>query len=262
MKNIYIDTCVFPRSRLETGRIFRDRYGASLGFELLPMFDLQAFQANLDKNLDLFSGGPLFFHEPVFGVEHSVPKGSPAYEETMRHILLTKKYAELLHPSAMVYHFSNRVVPPDRKKQMLSTSLENLEEIKDLFPDVKILVENTGTRAARNLLLEQSEFTVLCLSRRLPVLIDIGHANANGWSLEKLIMDLHELIGGYHLHNNDGRRDLHNRLRDGTVDYRELFPLINDLTPGVPLIIEYTSPALYGDPLFQDIDYLCDLAGW
>ena len=260
MKNIYIDTCVFPRSRLETGRVYRERFGSSLGFELLPMFDLRAFQANLEKNLDLFAGGPLLFHEPVWGVEHSAPKGSPAYEEGMYHILLTKKYADILHPASMVYHLNNRVAPPERKKQMLSTSLENLKEIQDLFPDVKILVENTGVRAKGTLLLEQSEFTVLCLSRRLPVLIDIGHANANGWNLEKLIMDLHELIGGYHLHNNDGRHDLHCRLRDGTIDCRKLIPLINDLTPGVPLIIEYTSPALYGDPLFQDIEYLCDLA--
>ena len=261
MKNIYIDTCVLPRARLEAGRVYRDRFGSSLGFELLPMFDLPDFEANLEKNLDLFAGGPVVFHEPVWGVEHSAPKGSPAYEEGMYHIRLTKKYADILHPASMVYHLSNRPVSLDTKKQMLKTSLENLDEMRDLFPDVKILVENTGIRTDGTLLLNQAEFTILCLSRRLPVLIDIGHANANGWNLRKLIMDLRELIGGFHLHNNDGIHDLHCRLRDGTVDYRELIPLMNEYTPDVPFIIEYTRPDNYGDPLFRDIEYLCELSG-
>ena len=63
----YIDTCVLPRSQLETGSIYRERFGASLGFELLMMFDLPDFEENLKRNLDLFASGPLVFHEPVWG---------------------------------------------------------------------------------------------------------------------------------------------------------------------------------------------------
>ena len=35
--NMLIDTCVLPRSRLETAKIYRERFGPSLGFELLMM---------------------------------------------------------------------------------------------------------------------------------------------------------------------------------------------------------------------------------
>ena len=121
---LLIDTCVLPRCRLEEARIYKNRFGSDIGFEFLPMFDLADFQKDLDENLSLFSEGKLIFHEPVWGVEHSAPKGSRAYENGMYHILLTKKYAEILHPSDMVYHLNNCYVPADRKDEMLRISLE------------------------------------------------------------------------------------------------------------------------------------------
>ena len=81
---IFIDTCVLPRSVLETGRLYRDRFGPALGFELLMMFDLPDFEDSLRNNLDLFTGVPLMFHEPVWGVEHSAPKGSAAERYAIR----------------------------------------------------------------------------------------------------------------------------------------------------------------------------------
>ena len=115
--NIYIDTCVLPRCRLETGRIYRERFGPRLGFELLMMFDHPEFEKNLEQNLDLFAGGPLMFHEPVWDVEHSAPKGSAEWEKSMYHLQLTRKYAEILHPASMVVHLNNCAVPPEGKSR-------------------------------------------------------------------------------------------------------------------------------------------------
>ena len=258
--NIYIDTCVLPRCQLQTGRIYRERFGPSLGFELLMMFDLPPFEQNLQENLALFAGGPLMFHEPVWGVEHSAPKGSKAWEEGMYHLQLTKKYAEILRPPMMVYHLNNCTVKPGEKDRMLQTSLENLEEMQDMFRDVKLLVENTGTRADGTILLDQAEFTDLCRGRRLPVLIDVGHAHANGWDVQKLVRDLREQICGFHLHNNDGMHDLHNRLPDGPVDFSELIPYLDRTVPEVPMVIEYNRPAFHGEPLLEDIETLQKLS--
>ena len=258
--NLFIDTCVLPRSQLEEGRIYRDRFGASLGFELLMMFDLPDFEDNLKRNLDLFSGGPLLFHEPVWGVEHAAPRGSAAWEEGMFHLRLTQKYASILHPSAMVFHLNNGVVPPGERDSMLRNALENLEEMRDMFPGTTILTENTGVRAEGTQLLDQQEFTGLCLSGRLPVLIDVGHANANGWDLRKLIADLSELIGGFHLHNNDGISDLHNRLREGTLDLAALVPYMDRMVPDAPRVIEYSRQAMHGEPLMEDITFLRKLS--
>ena len=143
---------------------------------------------------------------------------------------------------------------------MLRTSLENLDEMRELFPYATFLAENTGTRTVGNMLLDQHEFTDVCRDLRLPVLVDAGHANANGWDIPKLIGDLRGQIGGYHLHNNDGANDLHNRLRDGTLDFRKLVPLMDEWTPDVPRVIEYTRPAYHGEPLLEDIAFLRNLS--
>lgn len=254
--NIYIDTCVLPRCRLETGRIYRERFGPRLGFELLMMFDHPEFEKNLEQNLDLFAAGPLMFHEPVWDVEHSAPKGSAEWEKSMFHLRLTKKFADILHPASMVVHLNNCAVPPEGKTRMLLTALENLEEMREMFPDVTFLVENTGTKADRTILLDQAEFTDLCREKQFQVLIDVGHANANGWDLPLLIRDLQGQIGGFHLHNNDGIHDLHNRLTNGTLDLEKLIPYMNRLAPDVPRVIEYSRPVFHGEPLSEDIETL------
>ena len=259
--NLFIDTCVLPRSQLEKGKFYRDRFGSCLGFELLPMFDLPDFADNLDRNLDLFAGGPLLFHEPVWGVEHAAPKGSAAYEESMFHLRLTKKYADILHPAGMVVHLNNGPVPAGAADAMLQTALRNLEEMQDWFPSVPLLLENSGIRGDGTLLLDQAAFTELCRSRNMRVLVDVGHANANGWDLRKLTGDLRKQIAGFHLHNNDGVHDLHDRIRNGTIDFPALIDLIDRLLPDVPRVIEYIRPALHGPPLAEDIAYLQALTG-
>ena len=258
---LLIDTCVLPRSRMENVQIYQNRFGENLGCELLPMFDLPDFEEDLRKNLDRFAEFPLLtFHEPVWFVEHSAPRGSKLYEASMVHILLTKKYAEILHPRQMVYHINNIFVNPERKDEMLRTSLENLDEMRNLFPDVQMLVENVGTDIEGNKLLDQQEFTDLCKDQHFDVLIDVGHANANGWDLYKLIGDLKDQIRGFHLHNNDGIHDLHDRIFNGTIDFNRLIPFIRETTPEADWVIEYTRPEYHGKPLMEDIASLLKLA--
>ena len=257
--NLYIDTCVLPRCDLGTAKIYRDEYGKRLGLELLLMFDLPAFEENLISCLPMFSEGPLIFHEPVWGVEHSAPKGSAAYENGMYHILLAKKYAEILHPTEMVYHLNNCPVTPQEKENMLRISLENLEEMRDLFPDTRLLVENTGTDTDGCRLLEQEEFVELCNEKKLDVLLDVGHANASSWDIPKVVRDLKDRIRGFHLHNNDGCHDLHNRLEDGTIDFRMLLPFLCREIPDAFGVIEYVRPVYHGQPLLEDIRTAMDL---
>ena len=250
---LFIDTCVLPRCRLETAAVYRERFGPELGFELLPMFDIPEWEENLKQNLFLFRQGPLTFHEPVWGVEHTALPGTPGWLESMYHLQLTRKYADLLHPSSMVVHLNNCPVPDRAKGRLLKIALKRLKELGDLFPDVPLRLENTGTAADRTNLLDQAGFTALCLERGFDVQIDIGHANANGWELPRLLEELKDLIRGFHLHNNDGIHDQHRRVNDGTIDFPRLLRLIRQKTPEADLVIEYTRPELHGEPLLEDI---------
>ena len=253
---LYIDTCVMPRCRLEEAVIYRQNCGADLGFELLPMFDLPEFEENLCRNLSVFAEGPLIFHEPVWGVEHTARRGSPAWEESMHHLKLTRRYAEILHPTHLIYHFNNCAVSAARKQEMLDTSLENLENMRALFPEQEILAENTGIRKNSTMMLDQDEFTELCREQDLNVLVDVGHAHANGWDLDRLLRDMGTRIRGFHLHNNDGVHDLHNRINDGTLAFDRLMPLICQIVPQAFWVIEYTRPVYNRGPVWEDVEQM------
>ena len=256
---LYFDTCVLPRSHLETARLYRGLYGPSLGIELLPMFDLPGWERNLRRNLPLLQEGPLYFHEPVFGVEHTAPEGSPAWEASMYHLRLTAKYAQILHPEIMVYHLNNHPVPEDRRDEALRITLENRDKLRGMFPDVRLVTENTGSRRDGTQLLDQQEFTDLARDGHWDVLVDVGHANLNGWDLPRLIDDLKDNIRAFHLHNNDGKHDLHNRIGIGTLDFPALIRKIAATVPDAGLVVEYVRPTLHGVALAQDLAEVTNL---
>ena len=127
-----------------------------------------------------------------------------------------------------------------------------------MFPATQLLTENTGIWRDGTQLLDQTEFTDLCREKHFPVLVDVGHAHANGGDLPRLIRNLGPQIRGFHLHNNDGIHDLHNRLRDGTLDLAALLPCMDREAPTAARIIEYSRPAFHGDPLMEDIAWLTE----
>ena len=253
---LFMDTCVLPRCHLEEAQLYRDQFGKRLGFELLPMFDLPEYEDNLRENLSLFSSGPLIFHEPVWGVEHTLEPGEPGWEESEYHLRKAEQYARLLAPTHMVVHLNNGPVAPAERESRLAAALRNVERIRERFSPVRIAVENTGLKALGTQLLDQAEFTALCRERSFPVVVDVGHANANGWDVPRLIRDLKDLIVIYHLHNNDGARDLHDRLRSGTLPMAEILSVIREETPDAILVVEYTTPDKHGPALQEDLAWV------
>ena len=68
----------------------------------------------------------------------------------------------------------------------------------------------------------------------------MGHANANGWDLRKVMEELKDRIQAYHLHNNDGIHDGHQRIHNGTLDFEKFLNDCEELTPGVDFVMEYS----------------------
>nr|MBQ6242017.1 sugar phosphate isomerase/epimerase [Lachnospiraceae bacterium] len=257
---ICINTCVFGTGKMDRIPELLGRYPGRLGFEILSMFDLPDFEPALRQQLDALASCPVSFHGPVYECEHSAARGTEAYERTMFHVRKTLEYARLLHSRHFTMHLNNCLVLPRKKDEMLQNALENYEELRCLFEPFgcRIFVENTGTRVQGNMLLDQAEFTDVCRANDFEVLIDIGHANANGWDISRLIDDLKDRIRAYHLHNNDGLRDQHRRLHDGTLDFDAVIQKIRRDTPEADLIIEYVSPALAGKELEEDLKGLLE----
>lgn len=252
--SIYINTCLFG-DHLSRVQEYAQAYGGRLGFEILAMFDMPDFEQSLRENLALLQEHPVAFHGPVFRVEHAAPRGTRQYEESMHHVRLTLKYARILRSRHFTMHLNNGRVDPDRREEMLANAHENYKELQEMFGsfDCPVYIENTGTILQKNMLLDQQEFTQVCRDKKYDVLIDIGHANANGWDIPRLIDDLQPQIRAYHLHNNDGIHDQHNRLHEGTIDFTSLLDKILKTTPDADLIIEYTRREKDGAGLHEDI---------
>ncbi|WZE73396.1 sugar phosphate isomerase/epimerase family protein [Macrococcus sp. CCM 2573] len=211
----------------------------TVGIELFPNEKDDLFTAELE-NLARTSGRYLTFHGPYFDIEHSAPKGTDEYKYAMECVIKTLQLSKELGIKYFVFHHNNREIDID-KSDMIRESNKNLDEITNIANEygVEILIENAGVNQRKNALFNEDEFIDVCMEKSNPVLIDVGHVHANGWDIERVIVALKDKIQSYHLHNNDGKHDEHNRIEDGTFDYDYFFELYKKYTPESDLILEY-----------------------
>ncbi|QED46498.1 sugar phosphate isomerase/epimerase family protein [Cytobacillus dafuensis] len=239
---IYISTNVFLTTGLSPIKdllpLLNDD---SVGFELFPNWKNKSFRSELKDFEHILKDLPLTVHGPYFGVEHSEKKGSKEYDEAMDQMTETVELCRNLNIKHLVFHHNNKVITDENRLESIKHSRENLKELNERLKndDIAILLENAGVHSKRNVLFNEVEFINECLNEVNNVLIDIGHVHANSWNLENVIKSLKHKITHYHLHNNDGVQDSHERILDGTLNFEEFIKLYKEHTPNAHLILEY-----------------------
>ena len=73
----------------------------------------------------------------------------------------------------------------------------------------------------------------------LHCVLDIGHALVAGMDIARLQRELGGRIRAYHLHNNTGRADTHDRLREGVMDWSAFAENCLRYTPDAVGVLEY-----------------------
>jgi sugar phosphate isomerase/epimerase len=69
--------------------------------------------------------------------------------------------------------------------------------------------------------------------------LDVGHANLLGAkAVEEFVTTLNDRIFLIHIHDNDGKRDQHRIIGEGTIDFHQLINLLVQANINVPLSIE------------------------
>jgi sugar phosphate isomerase/epimerase len=69
--------------------------------------------------------------------------------------------------------------------------------------------------------------------------LDVGHANLLGAkAIEEFVTTLNDRIFLVHIHDNDGKRDQHNVIGEGTINFHQLISLLVQANINVPLSIE------------------------
>ncbi len=231
-----------------------------IGVEVFPMFHVPAYEAVIDGCMEELKQVPITFHGPYYQTEHSAKKGTEAYERSMNFVKQSMGYCNSLQGCHMVFHHNNCVVTEENKADLIGTAQENLAELNELAKEAGItwVVENAGVKSRRNMLLNEAEFIAECLRIENPILIDIGHAYANGWDLECVIETLQDRIVAYHVHNNDGYEDNHDRIYQGINDFDEFLKMHQMYTPDADLVLEYSvGYTNKKDAVIEDLQTLC-----
>ncbi len=212
-----------------------------IGIELFPAWQTPAFAAFLHEYGSLLVRQPLSLHGPYVDTEHSAPEGSKEYVRSMAYFEKTLALSQKLQARYIVYHHNNCRVSSENRSAMLAASMRNLAALRSRAASfqAQIVIENAGVHQRGNVLFEEEEFVRMAQSVPEKILVDIGHAHANGWDLERLIRCLAGKITAYHVHNNNGVEDQHNRISDGTLDMERFLASCHRYTPTADLVLEY-----------------------
>ena len=79
-------------------------------------------------------------------------------------------------------------------------------------------------------------------SDHVGVCLDTGHLNVNGLDVASAVRVLASHMVATHLHDNDGRRDLHLPPLSGCIDWRGVMKAFSESGYKGPLIYEFSSP--------------------
>lgn len=234
MNRIYIsDLICASDSYEETINFLEENKIKNIEFFIEP-YD-EKHSKKLNKILENYSIENLSFHGPYRYFKLTVPeeKWKEALEDFEKAIDITRKY----RGEFLVLH-TNEVLEEKVDKNIIERRIEEIVK-KAKEKSVKIAVENVGI--SKNMLYNQEEYIEFIKKYKFYSLIDIGHALLNNWNVENLIGALKDEIIGYHLHNNDGERDMHQSVFNGKFDLKKILKYVHEKTPDANLVLEYSA---------------------
>lgn len=102
-----------------------------------------------------------------------------------------------------------------------------------------LLVENVGTNVTS--LFTEDQFVEFLdgFPEDFGYLVDAGHAYINGWNLETLFGRLGKRLRAIHIHDNDGLKDRHAPIGEGSMDWKALLEAANSTGLSLNLVLEY-----------------------
>ena len=108
----------------------------------------------------------------------------------------------------------------------------------------EFLKEDPGVQIVLENVLEREPAWLLDIIKgvddpRLKMCLDIGHVNAySNIPVLEWLETCAPYISHFHIHNNDGTRDQHNALNDGTIPMKEFLLWAEDICPDATFTME------------------------
>lgn len=175
--------------------------------------------------------------KPILHGNFKIPLASDVDEIRRAAIEYTKKEIDLAFKlnAPLIIH-GGAVVEPRQvkaiKKLALANYVDSLLELQDFSSrnGVHIYLENLSNYENYNpfhyIFTQDHEFEYVLSRTELPMFLDIGHANICNGDPAKIISKYSNRIVGMSFSNNDGMRDSHLELSNGTIDFKEIIKII------------------------------------
>lgn len=212
-----------------------------LGAELIAFTHDPEYWERLCRLLEKLSC-PVTFHGPYIGVEGTSPAGSQEQAhlfDSYRQVMALAAKFKVRH---IVYHYTQLGTTAEKRasvQQMAKSNMDLLLALADEY-QVTLLIENLPNPIGQQPLFDSAGYESLFLDRpQLKSIIDIGHAHMNGMELEGFLDRQSKRVEAYHFHNNNGVLDQHQRMADGTFDFKAFAGTYQKYTPEADIVLEY-----------------------
>lgn len=189
-----------------------------------------------NEELEYWGDRDLSIHGPCVAVNLAAPDNVD-YD----HIFgKTFAYAKKCGAEFVVVHTNE--LWSDDKKAIQAMVIKRLDDIMLLAKKygIKMVIENVGLRTKNSVLFDWHEF--IDLFERFPqagALLDVGHANVNGWDIPATVRALGNRLVACHVHDNDGSGDDHLPVGQGNVDWSAYFEAVKECAPEAVQVMEY-----------------------
>ena len=213
--------------------------------------DMEHLLANDRRRANIFdTSHKVSLHGPM-SVELWAEEQTPQYRQLREAYSQTFEFARQMGITSVVVHTNQAYIPEEDRPKVKQRLYSNLSEInrEAMVFGVTLLLENLPHSAKGRPLFELEEYVQLL--HRFPyckAVLDTGHAHLEGWNLRKLVRRLGpRYIAEYHLSNNNGMKDQHKPLFDGTFDMAGFLKTAYRTTPDADFVIESGTGALMDD---------------
>ncbi|MEK3889064.1 sugar phosphate isomerase/epimerase family protein [Bacillus sp. FSL K6-3431] len=186
-----------------------------------------------------YTGG-IGVHLPIFELDIANARHAVIRNYSVEEYARSIEWAAEIGAKHAVLHTHLYNNPLYSKKLSQQYAVENIAILAQKAEQcgVQLLVENVGFHSM--MLFDEEEFVSLFERiSSIQALVDTGHAHINGWSIPRVIEKLGERLGAVHLHDNDGVRDLHQTIEEGTIEWQPVWDALGKLKHDWKAIIEY-----------------------
>lgn len=135
---------------------------------------------------------------------------------------------------------------PAEKAERMKRVEDRLARLNDICvrEGVNLLVENLAYGHGLKTLCDQQDFLALFVHNPdLNCIIDTGHAILGGIDIFEVQKALGSRLKAYHVHDNDGLEDCHQRIGTGVIDWERFGEGARLYTPNANFVMEYNANA-------------------